>query len=118
MAGDDPGGDTGDDDGPDPFPVPFLLLVTGYTLILVLDKVLFDTHAMFHDEGEHGHGHGHEDHSHFDALEAPGSRVARASMVLRESISAMQNDPQNKEAIANVRASQVKMENAIKKEVA
>ena len=65
-GGDDDKGD--DDDGPDPFPVPFLLLVIGYTFILVLDKVLFDTHAMFHDEGEHGHGHG-DDHSHLDEIE-------------------------------------------------
>ena len=38
-------------------PFPFLLLVTGYTIILVIDKVLFDTHAILgHDE--HGDGGG------------------------------------------------------------
>lgn len=118
MFKDDGGGDDkkdDDDDGPDPFPIPFLLLVTGYTLILVLDKVLFDTHAMFHDDD---HGHGTDlDHSHLSELGAKG-KVARASMALRESISNMQLHPNDQGAMENVRASQIKMENAIKKEVA
>ena len=29
------------------FPLPELLVFTGYTIILILDKVLFDTHALF-----------------------------------------------------------------------
>ena len=29
------------------FPLPELLIFTGYTIILILDKVLFDTHALF-----------------------------------------------------------------------
>lgn len=122
MFKDDGGDDGGDDDDdkPDPFPIPFLLLVVGYTFILVLDKVLFDTHAMFHDDGEHGHGHDHGvEHSHLNELErANKGRVARASMALRESISNMQNNPNDPAALNDVRASQIKMENAIKKEVA
>ena len=41
------------------FPLPNILVVFGYTFILIIDKVLFDTHALFeHDEhGEGGHGH-------------------------------------------------------------
>ena len=35
------------------FPLPFFLMVSGYTLILVIDKVLFDTHVILED----GHGH-------------------------------------------------------------
>ena len=31
------------------YPVPYLLLVTGYTIILIFDKVLFDAHSMLHD---------------------------------------------------------------------
>ena len=31
-----------------PYPVPFLLAVLGYTLILVLDKVLIDSDAVLH----------------------------------------------------------------------
>ena len=55
------GGD-GDEGG---FPLPFLLMLSGYTLILLVDKVLFDTHATFgHAHGEdHVHGHG-PDHNH------------------------------------------------------
>ena len=33
------------------FPLPYFLMFVGYTLILVIDKVAFDTHALFeHDE--------------------------------------------------------------------
>jgi zinc transporter ZupT len=41
------------------FPLPELLIFCGYTFILVIDKVLFDTHALF--EHDHGDGH-HESH--------------------------------------------------------
>ena len=40
------------------FPLPEMLTFIGYTLILILDKVLFDTHSLFDD---HGHGHAHND---------------------------------------------------------
>jgi zinc transporter ZupT len=38
--------------GVDPlFPLPYFLMFVGYTLILVIDKVAFDTHALFdHDD--------------------------------------------------------------------
>lgn len=40
------------------FPLPELLIFLGYTIILIIDKVLFDTHALFaHDEHEGGHEH-------------------------------------------------------------
>lgn len=40
------------------FPLPELLIFCGYTFILIIDKVLFDSHALFDDEhGEEGHGH-------------------------------------------------------------
>lgn len=45
-------------------PMPFLLLVCGYSFILIIDKVLFDTHAILgHDGDDHdgeaeGHNHG------------------------------------------------------------
>lgn len=41
-----------------PFPLPFMLAFIGYTIILLLDKVLFDAHAAFDLHG-HGGGHGH-----------------------------------------------------------
>ena len=55
------------------FPMPYLLLVSGYTFILVIDRVLFDSHDIL--EGNHGHGEVGED--------TPASRV---SIVLRKSI--------------------------------
>jgi zinc transporter ZupT len=52
------------------FPLPFMLVFCGYTFILLVDKVMFDSHALFggHDHGnghgeekeEHGHGHDNE----------------------------------------------------------
>ena len=38
------------------FPLPELLIFCGYTFILIIDKVLFDTHALF-EHDEHGHHH-------------------------------------------------------------
>jgi len=56
------------------FPLPFMLVFCGYTFILLVDKVMFDSHALFggHDhghghgeEGENdGHGHGKKEHGH------------------------------------------------------
>jgi len=31
------------------FPLPNILVFAGYTIILIIDKVLFDTHALFED---------------------------------------------------------------------
>ena len=41
-------------EGVEVFPLPTLLLFFGYTLILILDKVLFDTHSLFDHDHEHG----------------------------------------------------------------
>jgi len=38
-----------------PVPLPYILVFCGYTFILLVDKVMFDSHALFDD----GHGHGH-----------------------------------------------------------
>ena len=43
------------------FPLPEILIFAGYTFILILDKVLFDTHALFDHDDEHGHGPDHAD---------------------------------------------------------
>eukprot|EP00354_Favella_ehrenbergii_P012556 CAMPEP_0170453746 /NCGR_PEP_ID=MMETSP0123-20130129/2233_1 /TAXON_ID=182087 /ORGANISM="Favella ehrenbergii, Strain Fehren 1" /LENGTH=206 /DNA_ID=CAMNT_0010716237 /DNA_START=53 /DNA_END=673 /DNA_ORIENTATION=- len=48
------------------FPLPEALIFVGYTIILMIDKVIFDTHALFdHDDG-HGQDH---DHDHDPATE-------------------------------------------------
>lgn len=61
-------GQPGHGDEEDIIPLPFMLLFTGYALILFIDKVLFDSHGYFHDHshGDHKHeeGHEHGDHSH------------------------------------------------------
>lgn len=40
--------------GPDAFPLPNVLLFVGYSIILLIDKVMFDTHSLFEDD-EHCH---------------------------------------------------------------
>lgn len=34
------------------FPLPYFLVFCGYTFILIIDKVLFDTHALFDHDHE------------------------------------------------------------------
>jgi zinc transporter ZupT len=56
------------------FPLPFMLVFCGYTFILLVDKVMFDSHALF---GGHDHGHGHgeaggEEHGHGDGKKEHG----------------------------------------------
>jgi zinc transporter ZupT len=59
----------------EPFPLPYVLLFCGYTLILLIDKVMFDTHALFDD----GHGHGAE--AIVDPAEIKLANNVRASMI-------------------------------------
>ena len=56
---------------PDAYPLPFLLTVVGYSMILVLDKVLFDAHALLHIDG----------HDHDDVLR---KSLTKASHVVRD----------------------------------
>ena len=39
----------------EPFPLPFILVFVGYALILLIDRVIFDSHSLF---DSHGHSHG------------------------------------------------------------
>jgi zinc transporter ZupT len=45
------------DDEDDYFPLPFALAFGGYAFILLIDKVIFDTHSLV---GEHHGGHTHD----------------------------------------------------------
>lgn len=58
------------------FPLPEMLIFIGYVIILIIDKVLFDTHALFDDDHGDGHGHGHA-----DPAEAKLETNLKASMV-------------------------------------
>ena len=55
------------------FPLPELLIFCGYTFILIIDKVLFDTHALF--------DHDHEDGDHADPATIKLETNLRASMI-------------------------------------
>ena len=52
------------------FPLPYLLVFVGYTLILLIDKVIFDTHALFDDH-----------HGHHDAVDDKFLDQAKKSMI-------------------------------------
>ena len=69
------------------FPLPEALIFCGYTLILVIDKVLFDTHALFdHDHDESGHDHN-------DPAELKLEVNLKASIAKAEARASMANDP-------------------------
>lgn len=72
--------------------MPFFYLVVGYTIMLTIDKVVFDTHDIL-DHGEHG------EH---------GEKISTTEKVLRQSIA---NIIQGED----LRVSQVKIEDALKK---
>jgi len=57
------------------FPLPEILVFAGYTIILIIDKVLFDTHALF--------DHDHEDEN--EHAEDPASK--KLEMALKASMS-------------------------------
>ena len=82
-----------------PFPLPFFLLCSGYTVILIIDKVLFDTHAIL---GEHDHEDGE------------GANDNKAS-ILRKSVASILE----KGSVGpNGEYSAVAVENALKKSLA
>lgn len=83
------------------FPMPFFLVLCGYTLILIIDKVLFDTHVIL---GDH-------DHEHEEDLK--GGSV-HASQVLRKSIAEIIRKSTTSAQGENVRVSQVHIENALR----
>jgi len=94
------------------FPMPFLILVIGYTLILIIDKVLFDTHDIF-ETHEHGEG------EHANSVEFKDPRMRRASEAITQSMHNMIRQSFNGQADAQninsqLRASQVMVENALK----
>ena len=72
----------GDDDHADPFPVPFLLVVIGYTLILTIDKVLFDAHDIL----DHSHDHDGVDQSVSKSYVFQDPKIKEAQLKLRESM--------------------------------
>ena len=59
------------------FPLPEVLCFAGYTIILILDKVLFDTHALFDDHGD--------EHAH-DPADAKFEQNVRESMARANSV--------------------------------
>ena len=66
------------------FPLPELMIFSGYTIILIIDKVLFDTHALF----DHDHEDGHGDHHHADPAEQAFTVSVKASMAKSASMAA------------------------------
>ena len=66
------------------FPLPELLIFAGYTIILIIDKVLFDTHALFDHDHEEGEDHGNHDPANVKLevnIKASMARAQKMSMV-------------------------------------
>lgn len=47
-------------------PIAYFLIISAFSLILFIEKIAFDSHALIeHDHGDGGHGHSHDhDHDH------------------------------------------------------
>ena len=59
------------------YPLPYVLVILGYMLVFLVERVLFHTHAhsLENDEAhghDHGHGHGHS-HSHSHTHSSDGA---------------------------------------------
>ena len=75
------------DAGDKVFPLPEALIFCGYTFILIIDKVLFDTHALFE--------HDHEEGDNPDPAEIKLSTELKASMIRQQKM--MQEGASEKE---------------------
>lgn len=84
------------DDCPEFFPLPYLLLVCGYVVILVLDKVLFDSHPMIHDHNGHAAGDDHDS--------IVKKSVTRASLTLNEKVGEIADQTNSPEIREKLRA--------------
>jgi zinc transporter 1/2/3 len=72
------------------FPVPYFLVFCGYVLILLVDKVLFDTHSLV--------DHGHEDHVKKSFVNNARMSVRKSGAINKSLIShnsATTNNPSN-----------------------
>lgn len=67
----------------DVYPLPELLTFAGYTIILILDKVLFDSHALF-DEAHGKHAHDPADAKLEQNVRASLTKVMNASEMVTE----------------------------------
>jgi zinc transporter ZupT len=66
-------------EGSAPFPLPFVLVFAGYSFILIIDRVMFDSHALFeHGNDEEKGGHGHKDEHHSENIKSVPSINNRA----------------------------------------
>ena len=81
----------GNEDREKIFPLPEVLIFVGYALILIIDKVLFDTHALFDDH----------DGDHADPADAKFETSVKSSFAKAGRTSDMTTDP------SELRASQV-----------
>lgn len=61
------------------FPIAFLLALFGYCLILMIEKVVFDSHSHGVDHMEEGHGLAEASHNILDSNELVASQVGSKS---------------------------------------
>ncbi len=51
-----------------------MLAFCGYSVILLVDRVMFDSHALFDGDEGHGHGHGEKGHGHGEKGHSHGEK--------------------------------------------
>jgi len=76
------------------YPLPYVLVILGYMLIFLVERVLFHTHAHSLENDEaHGHGHSHShshSHSNDGALKLPSSAAEGSTAPL---VNGVPSDP-------------------------
>ena len=61
------------------YPLPYALVIIGYLLVFLVEKVLFHTHAHdTHDHDHDAHEHEHHGHGHGHEKKGRGARARRA----------------------------------------
>jgi len=63
---------------PDYHELPYTTFVLGYLMILAIEKVVMDAHAMMHDHGEEGHGGHDHGHGHGQGEDDEGNGTAHS----------------------------------------
>ena len=87
----------------------------------MIDKVLFDNdmvHSHDHDEARDYNVNNSNRHSDCQLIDPEAcNKLARASLSLRKSLAGIESKDVDPQAAMNIRASQIKLENAVKKEL-
>lgn len=91
-------------------PLPYMLCFFGYVFILLIDRVMFDSHTLFGDDHGHGHGHGDshgqtQEHTHILKSSNINDDVSIVESERHGEHSQLGNDPAGQKLISNLKKS-------------